>query len=145
MDLEKMKSLELLDIAAKINVMQKGFCDFCRCVFSEFDDIDIKYGVEDEVPIVEDMDCTIANPYYDANSRIENLDKRIAIRRSCMSISNKFRLNIKDEVEKLTGLKLIIDQADTVYDSVMTSNMSKIVEDIVSMVQKRDQKEGTQK
>lgn len=127
MDLEEMKSSELLDIAAKINVMQKGFHDFCACAFSEIDDLDTKYGGKD------------------GESSVEDLDKRIAIRRSCMSISNKFRLKIKAEVEKSTGRELEIDPTDTIYDSVMTSNMSKIVEDIISIVQKRNQMEGTQK
>lgn len=127
MDLEEMKSLDLLDIAAKINVMQKCFHDFCASVLSEIDDVDIKYGGKD------------------GNASVEDLEKRIAIRQSCMSISTNFRLKIKAEVEKSTGRELEIDYSDTVYDSVMTSNMSKIVEDIVNIVQKRNQKEVTQK
>lgn len=150
--MENIDSMKLLDIATQINVLQKVYHDFCTCAFAEIEECDAKYGGEDEAPIVEDMDCTVANPFYgaedldsivdDANSRIENIDKRILIRQTMMSLSKRYRLKIKAIADTLTGSELEIMDDDTIFDSVMTSNMSKIVDDIVAKVRDNHKKEG---
>ena len=154
--------MKLLDIATQINVLQKVYNDFCVCAFAEIEECDTKYGGEKEgYPecLVEDADCYVANTISDADdansaiddldstvedldSRIEDIEKRILIRQTMMSLSKRYRLKIKEVADSLTGGELEIMTNDTIYDDVMVSNMSKIVDDIIAKVRGNRQKEG---
>lgn len=126
--MEEISSIKLLDIATQINVLQKVYYDFCACTFAEIEEWDTKYGRD------EDSD--------DAISTIEDIDKRIAIRRTFMSLSKRYRLKLKELVETWAGTELEIMDVDTIYDEVMANHMSKIVDDIVAKVRERHHKAG---
>lgn len=122
MELETLHTSKLLDMAAQINTMQKGFCDFCTCVFEEIDKIDKS---SDEVF----RKCSIKE-----DEEHKKLAMQLAIKLSYTSLSRRYRLKIKDEMKKLTGIELEITEFDTIYDSVLVDGMSNIVEKIITIV-----------
>ena len=126
--MEETSSIKLLDIATQINVLQKVYYDFCTCVFAEIGECDAKYDRD------EDSDDVI--------STVEDIDKRILIRQTMMSLSKRYRFKLKELAETWTGTELEIMDVDTIYDEVMANNMSKIVDDIVAKVRERHQKEA---
>lgn len=117
MELETMPSHKLLDMASQINTMQKGFCDFCTCAFGEIDDLDKP-----------------SNPIFRKTGIEESDDNKLAIKIAYTLLSRRYRLKIKDEVKKLTGIDVEIIEADTIYDSELVSGMSEIVEKIIAIV-----------
>lgn len=121
MELETIHTSKLLDMASQINTMQKGFGDFCTCVFEEIDIIDkSSEQIFGKAGIKEDEERKLA--------------MQLAIKLSYTSLSRRYRLKIKDEVKKLTGIDVEMTETDTIYDSLLISGMSEIVEKIIAIV-----------
>ena len=123
MELEQLSVSKLLDTASQINVMQRGFCDFCRSAFDYIEELDSHKS--DEGLSENDMD-DIDNTKHTV---------RVAFR----SVSYRYRLKIRDEVKEMTGIELEMDDGDTIYDSVMIDSMSAIVKKLVKIVHEKRQ------
>lgn len=123
MKLEELSVSKLLDTASQINVMQRGFCDFCRSAFDYIEELDSHKS--DEGLSENDLDD------------IENT--KHAIRVAFRSVSRRYRLKIRDEVKEMTGIELEMDDGDTIYDSVMIDTMSAIVKKLVKIVHEKRQ------
>lgn len=123
MELEQLSVSKLLDTASQINVMQRGFCDFCQSAFDYIDELDSHKS--DEGLSENDLD-DIDNTKHTV---------RVAFR----SVSYRYRLKIRDEVKEMTGIELEMDDGDTIYDSVMIDSMSAIVKKLVKIVHEKRQ------
>ena len=122
MELEQLSVSKLLDTASQINVMQRGFCDFCQSAFDYVDELDSHKS--DEGLSENDMD-DIDNTKHTV---------RVAFR----SVSYRYRLKIRDEVKEMTGIELEMDP-NAIYDSVMIDSMSAIVKKIVAIVHEKQE------
>ena len=123
MELEQLSVSKLLDTASQINVMQRGFCDFCTGAFDYIEELDSHKS--DEGISEDDLDD------------IDNT-KHI-IRVAFRSVSYRYRLKIRDEVKEMTGIELEMDGPSTIYDSVMIDSMSAIVKKIVAIVHEKQE------
>lgn len=121
MELEQLSVSKLLDTASQINVMQRGFCDFCQSAFDYIDELDSHKS--DEGLSENDLDD------------IDNTKHTIRV--AFRSVSYRYRLKIRDEVKEMTGIELEMDGANTTYDSVMIDSMSAIVKKIVAIVHEK--------
>ena len=120
MELEQLSVSKLLDTASQINVMQRGFCDFCQSAFDYIEEIGCDKS--DEGISENDLD-----------------DTKHTIRVAFRSVSYRYRLKIRDEVKEMTGIELGMDSANVIYDSVMIDSMSAIVKKIVAIVREKRQ------
>lgn len=117
MELEQLSVSKLLDTASQINVMQRGFCDFCQSAFDYIEEIGCDKS--DEGISENDLD-----------------DTKHTIRVAFRSVSYRYRLKIRDEVKEMTGIELEMDP-NAIYDSVMIDSMSAIVKKIVAIVHEK--------
>ena len=120
MELEQLSVSKLLDTASQINVMQRGFCDFCTCAFNYIEEIGCDKS--DEGISENDLD-----------------DTKHTIRVAFRSVSYRYRLKIRDEVKEMTGIELEMDGPNVIYDSVAIDSMSAIVKKIVEIVHEKCQ------
>ena len=120
MELEQLSVSKLLDTASQINVMQRGFCDFCTCAFDYIEEIGCDKS--DEGISENDLD-----------------DTKHTIRVAFRSVSYRYRLKIRDEVKEMTGIELEMDGPNVIYDSVAIDSMSAIVKKIVEIVHEKCQ------
>lgn len=123
MKLEELSVSKLLDTASQINVMQRGFCDFCTGAFDYIEELD-SHKSDDEIS-ENDLDD------------IENTKHTIRV--AFRSVSYRYRLKIRDEVKEMTGIELEMDGPAAIYDSVMIDSMSAIVKKIVAIVHEKRQ------
>ena len=121
MELEQLSVSKLLDTASQINVMQRGFCDFCTCAFDYIEELDSYKS--DEGISENDMDD------------IENMKHTIRV--AFRSVSYRYRLKIRNDVKEMTGIELEMDGPNVIYDSVMIDSMSAIVKKIVAIVHEK--------
>ena len=112
-----MPSSKLLDMAAQLNTMQKGFNDFCSCIFEESDEFESVSGEKFRKLGIEGSE-----------------DKKSAILMAYAALSHRYRLKLKDAVKKLTGIELEMTETTTIYDSLLVGGMSDIVEKIIDIV-----------
>ena len=117
MELEQLSVSKLLDTASQINVMQRGFCDFCQSAFDYIEEIGCDKS--DEGISENDLD-----------------DTKHTIRVAFRSVSYRYRLKIKNDVKEMTGIELEMDP-NAIYDSVMIDSMSAIVKKIVEIVHEK--------
>ena len=117
MELEQLSVSKLLDTASQINVMQRGFCDFCQSAFDYIEEIGCDKS--DEGISENDLD-----------------DTKHTIRVAFRSVSYRYRLKMRDEVKEMTGIELEMDP-NAIYDSVMIDSMSAIVKKIVAIVHEK--------
>ena len=120
MELEQLSVSKLLDTASQINVMQRGFCDFCTCAFEYIEEIGCDKS--DEGISENDLD-----------------DTKHTIRVAFRSVSYRYRLKMRDEVKEMTGIELEMDGPNVIYDSVAIDSMSAIVKKIVEIVHEKCQ------
>ena len=117
MELEQLSVSKLLDTASQINVMQRGFCDFCQSAFDYIEEIGCDKS--DEGISENDLD-----------------DTKHTIRVAFRSVSYRYRLKIRNDVKEMTGIELEMDP-NAIYDSVMIDSMSAIVKKIVAIVHEK--------
>ena len=120
MELEQLSVSKLLDTASQINVMQRGFCDFCQSAFDYIEEIGCDKS--DEGISENDLD-----------------DTKHTIRVAFRSVSYRYRLKIRDEVKEMTGIEVEMDGPNVIYDSVAIDSMSAIVKKIVEIVHEKCQ------
>ena len=120
MELEQLSVSKLLDTASQINVMQRGFCDFCQSAFD----------------YIEELDSHKSDEGISENDMDDIDDTKHTIRVAFRSVSYRYRLKIRDEVKEMTGIELEMDP-NAIYDSVMIDSMSAIVKKIVAIVHEK--------
>ena len=121
MELEQLSVSKLLDTASQINVMQRGFCDFCTCAFN----------------YIEEIGCDKSDEGISENDMDDIDDTKHTIRVAFRSVSYRYRLKIRDEVKEMTGIESEMDGPNVIYDSVMIDSMSAIVKKIVDIVHEK--------
>ena len=121
MELEQLSVSKLLDTASQINVMKRGFCDFCTCAFN----------------YIEEIGCDKSDEGISENDMDDIDDTKHTIRVAFRSVSYRYRLKIRDEVKEMTGIESEMDGPNVIYDSVMIDSMSAIVKKIVDIVHEK--------
>ena len=120
MELEQLSVSKLLDTASQINVMQRGFCDFCQSAFD----------------YIEEIGCDKSDEGISENDMDDIDDTKHTIRVAFRSVSYRYRLKIRNDVKEMTGIELEMDP-NAIYDSVMIDSMSAIVKKIVAIVHEK--------